>query len=288
MSCSALAMARIDRAKRSVHFSKPRNKDGITPLQSDLDIKFLIQRHVRPPVLRVPGYSALTHLHRLYSLCQGLLFGIRTRGLSWPHPGRWTGRCRLQGRGREMFRQKGTSKLVFDVFRGFRLRRCVSRTLVRGWVSVSEATIKALRQPLDFDPTRRNSLDTERVTALGADGWLPLLRLHGIYDEGLETELGTPFESAAAAFLLHVVRRVMISCIPMNGRTVVKIGQYMVLAIDMSAFIAFYLEKVEFFAILERAAVTDVFEKRSVMGHHRDCTRLDANRDQLFYHNAAR
>lgn len=83
----------------------------------------------------------------------------------------------------------------------------------------------------------RNSLDTEGVSALQTNSWLPLFRLYGIGNERLETGLGAPFKSAAAA-LLYVVRSV-ISCSPITSRAVVKIKQDVVLAVDTSAFIAF-------------------------------------------------
>jgi hypothetical protein len=112
----------------------------------------------------------------------------------------------------------------------------------------------------------RNSLDTKRATALRTGGWLPLFRLRSIGNEGLETGLGTPFESATTAFL-HVMRCVIIARILMTARAVVEIRQDMILAIDTSAFIAFDMEKVKFFAILQRAAVADVFKNRFVLSH---------------------
>jgi len=97
--------------------------------------------------------------------------------------------------------------------------------------------MRAACQPLAFDGVHRNPLDTEGDPALQANGWLPLFRLHGIGNERLETGLGTPFKSAGAA-LLYAVRSV-IPCSPITSRTVVKIKQDMVLAVDTSAFIAF-------------------------------------------------
>jgi len=47
----------------------------------------------------------------------------------------------------------------------------------------------------------------------------------------------------------------------------VKIKQDVVLAIDETAFVAFYLEKVEFFAVLMRATVADIFENSFVLDH---------------------
>ena len=88
-----------------------------------------------------------------------------------------------------------------------------------------------------FDVVHRNPLDTEGVSALQTDGWLPLFRLHGICNERLETRLGAPFESAVAA-LLYAVRSVIPRSL-ITSRTVVKIKQDMVLAVDTGAFIAF-------------------------------------------------
>ena len=95
---------------------------------------------------------------------------------------------------------------------------------------------------------------------------MALFRLHSIGNEGLKTGFRTPFESAATAFL-HVVRSVIITRIQITARTVVKIRQDMVLAINTKAFIAFDLEKAEFFAILKRATVADVFKNRRVLSH---------------------
>jgi hypothetical protein len=134
-------------------------------------------------------------------------------------------------------------------------------------VSVSEAT--TMCQPLGSGPVGRNALNTERVATVRADGRPPLFRLRSIGDKGLETELGAPFESAAAA-LLDFVRRI-ISSVPVADGAVVKIKQDVVLAVDASAFVAFNLEKVEFFAILMRAAVADVFENGFVLDHPCGC-----------------
>lgn len=86
---------------------------------------------------------------------------------------------------------------------------------------VSEVTIKALGQSLDFNSVHGSSPDTERVTALRTVGWLPLLRLYSICNEGLKTGFGAPFESAAAAFL-HVVRSA-IAFILITTKAVVQI-----------------------------------------------------------------
>jgi len=47
----------------------------------------------------------------------------------------------------------------------------------------------------------------------------------------------------------------------------VEIKRDVVLAIDVTAFVAFDLKKVEFFAILMRATVADIFEDSFVSGH---------------------
>lgn len=138
-----------------------------------------------------------------------------------------------------MLRQKRTSKLVFVVFRCFRLRRYVSRTVVGRWVSMSEVTMKALRQPSELDPVHINPLDTERVTALRTNGWLPSFHFRSVDNEGLKAGLGTPFESAPVASL-HVAHDA-IACILPKARAIVKIRQDMAFAIDMRAFIAFDL-----------------------------------------------
>lgn len=132
-------------------------------------------------------------------------------------------------------------------------------------MSVSEAVGETSGSTPDLEPVYINSLDTERVTALRTNGWLPLSRWRSVGNEGLETRLGTPFESAATAFLRVVLN--VIGFILMTTRAAVNIRQNMVLAIDMSTFIAFYLEKVEFAAILKGAAVADVFENGSVLRH---------------------
>ena len=69
--------------------------------------------------------------------------------------------------------------------------------------------------------------------------------------------------------LLVVVRRVTPRSLITTG-TVVKIKQDVVLTIGPNAFVAFDLEEVEFFAILMRAAVADVFEKSFVLDHSCD------------------
>ena len=48
---------------------------------------------------------------------------------------------------------------------------------------------------------------------------------------------------------------------------IVKIKQDVVLAIDASAFVTCNLKKIEFFTILARAAVADIVENDSVLGH---------------------
>lgn len=68
---------------------------------------------------------------------------------------------------------------------------------------------------------------------------MPLFRLRSISDEGLETELGAPFQSAAAA-LLKAAHRIIASRL-ITARAVVKIKQDVVLAIYATAFIAFDL-----------------------------------------------
>jgi hypothetical protein len=92
-----------------------------------------------------------------------------------------------------------------------------------------------------------------------------LSRSCSISNEGLKTKPSTPSESAAAA-LLHVVRSTAV-CNLIAARAVVKIKQDMVLAIDTRAFVAFDLEKVEFFAIQMKATVANVFENSFVLGH---------------------
>lgn len=103
-----------------------------------------------------------------------------------------------------------------------------------------------------------------------------MFRLRSIGDKGLETELGAPFKSAAAA-LLNVVRRI-IAGVSVAVRAVVKIKQDVVLAVDASTFVAFNLEKVEFFAILMRAAVADVFENSFVLDHPCGCESRSASK----------
>ena len=164
-----------------------------------------------------------------------------------------------------MLRQKRTGKLVFVGFRALRLHRQVSSTIVSGWMSVSEAAARTLCQPVGFSPIRGNSLDAERIAAIWTNGWLSLFRLRSIGNDRLQTGLGTPFESAAAA-LLDVMRRIIAGGLITAG-TVVKVKQDVVLAINATAFVTFDLEKVEFFAILMRAAVADIFENAFVLGH---------------------
>jgi len=53
----------------------------------------------------------------------------------------------------------------------------------------------------------------------------------------------------------------------MTAGAAVKIKQDVVLAIDVTAFVAFDLEEVEFFAVLMRAAVADIFENGFVLDH---------------------
>lgn len=111
----------------------------------------------------------------------------------------------------------------------------------------------------------RNSLDTVRVTALQANSWLSFFRLRS-GDERLEAVLGAPIESATAA-PLYVVHSSIVFRYLMTVGAVMKIKRDVALAIDASASIAFYLEKVEFFAIPKRAAVANVFENSFVPGH---------------------
>jgi len=120
-------------------------------------------------------------------------------------------------------------------------------------------------QPLTFGLALNNSLDTERVATVWTKGWLSLSRLCSVGNEGLQAELGTPFESAAAA-LLDLAGRTIPSCLIATGAAV-EIKQDVVLAIDVTAFVALNLEKIEFFAILMRAAVADVFEYAFVLDH---------------------
>ena len=129
---------------------------------------------------------------------------------------------------------------------------------------VSETTTES-SQPPGFSYVRIDSLDAERTAAVWTNGWVPLFRSCGIGDEGLQTELSTPFENAAAA-ILDVVGRIIASSL-ITTRAVVKIKQDVILAIDATAFVAFNLEKVEFFAILVRAAVADIFENGFVLDH---------------------
>lgn len=112
---------------------------------------------------------------------------------------------------------------------------------------------------------RRNSLDTERVVTIWTNGRLPLFRLSSIGNEGLQTEPSTPFEGTAAALLDGVSRTIASGLVA--TRTVVKIKQDVVLAIDATAFVALDLEEVEFFAVLMRAAVADIFENSFVLDH---------------------
>jgi len=97
----------------------------------------------------------------------------------------------------------------------------------------------SVHQPLGCDLVLGNSLDTERVATIWTQGWLPLFRLRSISNEGLQTELGTPFESAAAA-LLDLAGRIIPSCLITTG-AVMEIKQDVVLAIDATAFVAFNL-----------------------------------------------
>lgn len=66
-----------------------------------------------------------------------------------------------------------------------------------------------------------------------------MLRLRSIGNEGFQTEFSTPFESAAAAHL-GLAWRSFPSCLITAG-AVVEIKQNVVLAIDLTAFIAFNL-----------------------------------------------
>ena len=111
----------------------------------------------------------------------------------------------------------------------------------------------------------RNSLDAVRVTALRTNSWLPFFRSRS-GDERLEAVLGTPTESATAASL-YVVHSSIVSRCLMTAGAVVKLKRDVVLAIDASASVAFYLEKVKFFAIPVRAAVANVVENSFVPGH---------------------
>ena len=120
-------------------------------------------------------------------------------------------------------------------------------------------------QLLGLSPVGEDSPDAERIATIWTNGWLSSFRLCSISNEGLQTELGTPFESAAAA--LRGVECRIIASSQMTARTAMKIKQDVVLAIDATAFVAFDLEKVEFFAILMRAAVADVFENSFVLDH---------------------
>lgn len=71
MFCSVSAMTNVNNAKRNIYFSKPQNKRGVISVEFNLDVKPMVQRHVRSLVLRVSRDSTLTHLHRLYFFCQG-------------------------------------------------------------------------------------------------------------------------------------------------------------------------------------------------------------------------
>lgn len=61
----------------------------------------------------------------------------------------------------------------------------------------------------------------------------------------------------------------------------------MVLAIGVSAFIAFDLEKVEFVAIPKRTAVANVLENRSILSHPCGRESRDYRLSFEFHHNTA-